>query len=54
MGNQPAKRGRGRPPTRYTLPPPIDATAEEIAETVLQIKPPKEWKYLKMPRETKN
>ena len=32
------KRGRGRPP-KYVLPPRIDATAEEVARAVLQVKP---------------
>ena len=32
------KKGRGRP-SKYVLPPRIDATAEELVRTVLQAKP---------------
>ena len=34
----------GRPPR--TMPPRIDASPEEIARVVLNIKPPKKWQYL--------
>ena len=53
MTNQP-KRGPGRPPTRHPLPPPIDASPEEIAEKVLQVKQPKEWQYMKTHKEPTN
>ena len=40
------KRGRGRPP-KYPMPERIDASPEEIAETVLRAKPKKVWRYEK-------
>ena len=39
------KRGRGRP-RKYPWAEKIDATPVEIAEKVLQVKPPKQWNYL--------
>ncbi len=42
---EPIKRERGRP-RKYPWAEKIDATPEEIAEKVLQVKPPKRWKYL--------
>ena len=35
----------------YELPEPIDASPEEVADVVMRAKPPKEWKYLKEPRQ---
>ena len=35
----------GRPVTK-TMPPRIEATPEEIAQVVLQVTPPKKWRYL--------
>ena len=35
----------GRPVTR-AMPPRIDALPEEIAQVVLQVTPPKKWRYL--------
>ena len=35
----------GRPVTK-TMPPRIDASPEEIAQVVLQVTPPKKWRYL--------
>lgn len=43
--NQPTKRGRGRP-REYPWAEKIDATPEETAEKVLQVKPHKRWKCL--------
>ena len=37
-------KGIGRPPR--SLPPRIDASPEEIARVVLNVKPPKKWRYL--------
>ena len=34
----------GRPPR--SMPPKIDASPEEIAQTVLKFKPPAKWRYL--------
>ena len=38
------KKPRGRPP-KYTLPEPIDASPERIAEVVLRAKPKKKWRF---------
>lgn len=40
------KRKRGRP-IEKDMPERIDASPEEIAETVLRAKPKKEWRYIK-------
>ena len=40
--SQPARVGR--PPR--SMPPRIDASPEEIARVVLNVKPPKKWRYL--------
>ena len=40
------KRGRGRP-SELTMPEPIDAPPERIAEVVLRAKPKDDWQYLK-------
>ena len=42
------KRPRGRPSTK-TMPPRIDASPEEIAQTVLRVpaKRPEEWRHLR-------
>ena len=42
---EPVKPERGRP-RKYPWAEKIDASPEEIAEKVLQVKPPKRWKYL--------
>lgn len=42
---QEEKHGPGRP-RKYPWAEKIDASPEEIAEKVLQVKPPKRWKYL--------
>lgn len=34
----------GRPPR--SMPPKIDASPEEIARTVLKVKPPENWRYM--------
>ncbi len=39
------KRPIGRPPR--SMPEQIDAPPEEIARVVLNVKPPKKWRYLK-------
>ncbi|MDE2939508.1 MAG: hypothetical protein OXR67_11455 [Chloroflexota bacterium] len=39
------KKKRGRP-VNLEMPEQIDASPEEIAERVLQAKPPKVWKYM--------
>ena len=40
------EKRRGRPP-KHELPEPIlDASPEEIAEMVLQAKPPFRWRYM--------
>ena len=40
-----AKPGRiGRPPR--TMPPKVDASPEETARVVLNVKPPKKWRYM--------
>ena len=38
------KRPVGRPPR--SMPARIDASPEEIARVVLNVKPPKKWRYL--------
>ena len=38
------KRPIGRPPR--SMPPRIDASPEQIARVVLNVKPPKKWRYL--------
>ena len=43
---QKPKRGVGRPPV-LKMPERIDASPEEIAETVLRMPPKQEWRYLK-------
>ena len=40
------KRPRGRPVTK-PMPERIDASPEEIAETVLRMPPKSDWRYLK-------
>ena len=35
------------------MPPRIDASPEEIARVVLNVKPPKKWKYLDTYAETR-
>ena len=47
-----AKRGRGRP-RKYTMPPRIDASPDEIATAILRAKPPKKWRYLEEPNNEK-
>ena len=42
----PRKKKRGRP-VIHKMPEPIDASPEEIAETVLRAKPKDEWRYEK-------
>ena len=39
------KKPRGRP-TKLTMPEPIDASPERIAEVVLRAKPKETWRYL--------
>ena len=41
MPKDKSKRGPGRPPR--VMPPRIDASPEEIARVVLNVKPPKKW-----------
>ena len=41
---KPKKKRIGRPPR--TMPPKIDASPEEIARVVLNVKPPKKWRYM--------
>lgn len=41
----PVKRERGHPVDK-PYPPRIDATADELVQTVLKGKPPKSWKYM--------
>ena len=43
--NAVGKRGRGRP-SELTMPEPIDASPEQIAEVVLRAKPKDDWRYL--------
>ena len=38
------KRRIGRPPR--SMPSRIDATPEQIARVVMNVKPPKKWRYL--------
>ncbi len=45
-GSPPSTRPRGRP-VEYPLPPPINATPEELARAIANTPPPKEWEYLK-------
>ena len=39
------KKRRGRPPT-HKLPPPIEATPEEVADVVMRAPRKKKWRYL--------
>ena len=43
------KRGRGRP-AKLTMPEPLYAPPERIAEVVLRAKPKTDWRYLKEQR----
>ena len=38
------KRPIGRPPR--SMPPRIDASPEQIARVVLNVKPPEKWRYM--------
>ena len=38
------KKARGRP-VKYPLPEPIDASPEQVAQVVLQVKPKKKWRF---------
>ena len=43
---KPKKNRRiGRPPR--SMPPRVDASPEEIARVVLNVKPPEKWRYMK-------
>lgn len=44
---KPKKRGRPTKVDYDDLPEPIDASMEEAAQTVLQAKPKKDWRYLR-------
>ena len=48
-----AKRSRGRPPTKI-MPERINASAEEIASTVLSMPNKKDWRYLRGAQSPKN
>ena len=44
---------RGRPP-QHTMPEPIDAPPERVAEVVLQAKPKRTWRYMEQARTRPN
>lgn len=46
FGHSRLKRARGRP-SQLTMPDPIDASPERIADVVLRAKPKTNWRYLK-------